>query len=56
MGHAFLNSFVVLVCVLAGSIMISSMLAYVLNRFKFPGDCLIRNLFMISTLIPCMQL
>ena len=52
MGHAFINSFIVLICVLAGSIMISSMLAYVLNRFKFPGNTLIRNLFMIATLIP----
>ena len=52
MGKAFLNSFIVLVCVLAGSIMISSMLAYVLNRFKFPGNGLIRNLFTIATLIP----
>lgn len=52
MGHAFLNSFLVLVCVLAGSIMISSMLAYVLNRFRFHGNSLIRNLFTIATLIP----
>lgn len=52
MGHAFLNSFIVLICVLAGSVMISSMLAYVLNRFKFPGNGLIRNLFTIATLIP----
>ena len=52
MGHAFLNSFSILVCVLAGSVMISSMLAYVLNRFKFPGNGLIRNLFTIATLIP----
>lgn len=52
MGHAFLNSFIILVCVLAGSVMISSMLAYVLNRFKFPGNGLIRNLFTIATLIP----
>ena len=52
MGHAFLNSFIILICVLAGSVMISSMLAYVLNRFKFPGNGLIRNLFMIATLIP----
>ena len=52
MGHAFLNSFIILVCVLAGSVMISSMLAYVLNRFKVPGNGLIRNLFMIATLIP----
>ena len=52
MGHAFLNSLIILVCVLAGSVMISSMLAYVLNRFKFPGNGLIRNLFTIATLIP----
>ena len=52
MGHAFLNSFIILICVLAGSVMISSMLAYVLNRFKFPGNGLIRNLFTIATLIP----
>ncbi len=37
-----------LICVLVGSIMISSMLAYVLNRFKFPGNALIRNLFKVE--------
>ncbi|GHV29422.1 sugar ABC transporter permease [Spirochaetia bacterium] len=52
MGLAFLNSFIVLVCVLAGSIMFSSMLAFVLNRFKFPGNHLIRNLFLFAALIP----
>ena len=52
MGKAFLNSFLILVCVLVGSTMISAMLAYVLNRFKFPGNGLIRNLLMIATLIP----
>lgn len=52
MGHAFLNSFIILICVLAGSIMISAMLAYVLNRFRFHGNALIRNLFTIATLIP----
>ena len=52
MGAAFINSFIVLICVLAGSVLISSMLAYVLNRFQFPGNGLIRNLFMIATLIP----
>lgn len=52
MGKAFLNSFIILICVLVGSIMISAMLAYVLNRFKFPGNKLIRNLFTIATLIP----
>ena len=37
---------------LLGSTLFSAMLAYVLNRFQFRGNKLIRNLFMISTLIP----
>ncbi len=52
MGRAFLNSLIVLVVVLIGSILISSMLAYVLNRFKFAGNSLVRNLFLIASLIP----
>jgi multiple sugar transport system permease protein len=52
MGRAFLNSIIVLVVVLIGSILISSMLAYVLNRFKFHGNSIIRNLFLIASLIP----
>ena len=52
MGSAFLNSFIILICVLVGSVFISAMLAYVLNRFKFHGNTLIRNLFTIATLIP----
>lgn len=52
MGRGFLNSFIVLVCVLAGSILIGTQLAYILNRFKFPGNGLIRNLFLFATLLP----
>ena len=52
MGRAFLNSGIVLVFVLALSIMISAQLAYVLNRFKFRGNTLIRNLFLFATLLP----
>lgn len=52
MATAFLNSLVVLVVVLAGAILFSSMLAYVLNRFKFRGNGFIRNLFLIASLIP----
>ena len=52
MGRAFLNSFIILVCVLAGSIVIGTQLAYVLNRFKFPGNALIRNLFLFAALLP----
>lgn len=52
MGLAFLNSTVVLIVVLAGSILFSSMLSYVLNRFQFRGNHLIRNLFLFASLIP----
>lgn len=48
----FKNSFIVLICVLMGSIMIGTMIAYVLNRFVFTGNGLIRNLFLFATLIP----
>ena len=52
MGRAFLYSVIVVVVVVVGSVMIGSMLAYVLNRFKFPGNGLIRNLFLFATLLP----
>lgn len=49
---AFRNTGIVMVCVICGSIMIGAMLAYVLSRFKFPGNALIRNLFLFASLIP----
>ena len=52
MLRAFLTSASVVVVVVAVSVMMGSMLAYVLNRFRFPGNGLIRNLFMVATLIP----
>lgn len=52
MGRAFLNSVIVMLCVLAGSVIIGTQLAYVLNRFKFPGNGLIRNLFLFASLLP----
>ena len=52
MGLAFRNSFIILVCVLSGSVLIGSMLAYVLSRFKFLGNGLIRNLFLFASLLP----
>ncbi len=52
MLRAFLTSGGVVVVVVAVSVMMGSMLAYVLNRFRFPGNSLIRNLFLIATLIP----
>ena len=52
MGHAFINSAVILVCVLFFSTLIGTQLAYVLNRFKFPGNTLIRNLFLFASMLP----
>ena len=48
MGRAFLNSVIIMVCVLAASVLIGTQLAYVLNRFKFIGNNLIRNLFLVA--------
>ncbi len=52
MGIAFRNSIIILVCVLAGSILTGSMLAYVLSRFKFKGNALVRNMFLFASLLP----
>ena len=52
MGRAFINSTIILVCVLIVSVFVGTQLAYVLNRFKFPGNGLIRNLFLFASLLP----
>lgn len=52
MGLAFRNSAMILIVVLLGSILTGSMLAYVLDRFKFVGNGLIRNAFLIASLLP----
>ena len=52
MGVAFRNSTIILVFVLIGSVLTGSMIAYVLSRFKFKGNGLIRNLFLFASLLP----
>jgi multiple sugar transport system permease protein len=52
MGRAFVNSFMVLLVVLTASIIIGTQLAYVLSRFKFPGNAIIKNLFLFASLLP----
>ncbi len=52
MGKAFFNSLIILLCVLVASVFVGTQLAYVLNRFKFPGNNLIRNLFLFASLLP----
>lgn len=48
----FKNTGIVLIVVLLLSIFFSATLAYVLNRFTFPGNGFIRTLFMFASLIP----
>ena len=50
--QGFLTSVAVMIIVIVISVMIGSMLAYVLNRFSFRGNALIRGLFLMATLIP----
>ena len=52
MGKAFINSAIILVCVLIASTLVGTQLAYVLNRFKFPGNGIIRNLFLFASQLP----
>lgn len=52
MGLAFRNSLIILVCVLIGAVLLGSMIAYVLSRFKFFGNGLVRNLFLFASLLP----
>ncbi len=52
MFRGFMNTAIVLVVVLIVSIFTGSMLAYVLNRFKFKGSGVIHTLFMFASLIP----
>lgn len=52
MLRGFLNTGIVLVVVLTVSVLTGSMLAYVLNRFKFPGRGLVESLFLFASLLP----
>lgn len=52
MGVAFRNSVIILVFVLIGSVFTGSMVAYVLSRFKFFGNGIIRSLFLFASLLP----
>lgn len=52
MGRAFLNSLIVMGFVLAVSVIVGTQLAYILNRFNFFGNRLIRNMFLFASLLP----
>ncbi len=56
MGRAFLNSLIVMVVVLLVSVIVGTQLAYVLTRFKFPGNGFIRNLYLFASLLPAVAM
>ncbi len=52
MLRCFANTAIVLLVVLTVSVFTGSMLAYALNRFKFPGRGLVESLFLFASLLP----
>ena len=52
MGKGFVCSIIILLSVLFISTIIGTQLAYVLDRFQFVGNKLIRNLFLFASLLP----
>ncbi len=52
MGRAFLNSLIVMLVVLTVSVVVGTQLAYILDRFEFFGNAIIRNMFLFASLLP----
>ncbi|QGH33885.1 ABC transporter permease subunit [Gracilibacillus salitolerans] len=52
MLNGFKNTVIILVISIIGTTLIGSMVAFVLNRFKFRGSKLILGAFLLATLIP----
>ncbi|MGN0293907.1 MAG: carbohydrate ABC transporter permease, partial [Lachnospiraceae bacterium] len=52
MLRSFMNTGIILIVVLTVSVFTGSMLAYVLNRFKFKGCGIIQSLFLFASLLP----
>lgn len=50
--QGFLTSVSVMIITICISVMMGSMLAYVLDRFTFPGNGLIRGAFLLASLVP----
>lgn len=52
MLRGFANTAIILVVSLVATVLTGSMTAYVLSRFKFRGSKLLKNLFLIASLVP----
>ena len=52
MVSAFGNTIFIILVSIVATVLTGTMTAYILNRFKFPGNKLINNLFLVASLIP----
>lgn len=52
LGHAFLNTLVIIVASLIGNIILGTMVAFALGRIEFRGKGIILGAFLFATLIP----
>lgn len=52
MLRGFINTFIIMIIALIVSVLTGAMTAYVLHRFQFRGQKLVKNLFLLATLIP----
>jgi len=52
MGRAFINSVIVMLVVLTISVIVGTQMAYVLTRFSFFGNKIIRSLYLFASLLP----
>lgn len=52
MGPAFINTVIILAVAITGTIIIGSMSAYALDRFRFRGRGMVLGAFLLATLVP----
>ncbi|MDR0960671.1 MAG: carbohydrate ABC transporter permease [Propionibacteriaceae bacterium] len=52
MVRGFMNTGIILVCALTGTIIIGTMTAYAIDRFEFRGRKLVVGAFLLATLVP----
>ena len=52
MVSAFGNTIFIILVSIVLTVLTGTMTAYILNRFKFPGNKLVNNLFLVASLIP----
>ncbi|MFT4281642.1 carbohydrate ABC transporter permease [Microbacterium sp.] len=52
MVEGFINTTIILIISLAGTILVGTMAAYAIDRFQFRGRTLVVGLFLVATLVP----